>query len=190
MYNVLGQIDLYNSLDATKWQVSSRNYCKIKTPHIIIHICYSNIYNVWYIFTNIHIYDMIYIQHTWHNRLHGRSLLHLRELNSLNNLRHFNLKHRNQKIQWQHIGVGMHLYTAMGLLPNTSNCGCVCVGNAGNVFSATAGKQSRHASRHVLDARAVMHAGIGNSRFPLNSAVGEKFPAFPAHAPPAILRIW
>ena len=44
----------------------------------------------------------------------------------------------------------------MGLLPNASNCGCAC---AGNVFPATVGKQSRHASRHVRDARAVMHAG-------------------------------
>ena len=31
----------------------------------------------------------------------------------------------------------------MGLLPNTSNCGCACAGNAGNVFSATAGKQKK-----------------------------------------------
>ena len=64
----------------------------------------------------------------------------------------------------------------MGLLPKTSNCGCAYVGNAGNVFPATAGKQSRHASRHVLDARAAMHAGIANSRFPLKSAAGEYVP--------------
>ena len=60
----------------------------------------------------------------------------------------------------------------MGLLPNTSNCGCACVGNTGDVFPATAGKQSRHA-------RAVMHAGIANSRFPLNSAAGENVPGIP-----------
>ena len=41
--------------------------------------------------------------------------------------------------------------------------GCACVGNAGNVFPATDFKgkppvwRSRHASRHVRDARAVMH---------------------------------
>ena len=40
--------------------------------------------------------------------------------------------------------------------------GCACVGNAGNAFPATAGKRSRHASRHVRHARAVMHAGIAN----------------------------
>ena len=29
-------------------------------------------------------------------------------------------------------------------------------------FPATGGKRSRHASRHVRDARAVMHGGIAN----------------------------
>ena len=50
----------------------------------------------------------------------------------------------------------------MGLLPDTHNCGCACAGNAGNVFPVTAGKRSRHASRHVRYARVVMHAGIAN----------------------------
>ena len=50
----------------------------------------------------------------------------------------------------------------MGLLPDTQNCGCACAGNAGNVFPVTAGKRSRHASRHVRHARAVMHSGIAN----------------------------
>ena len=68
--------------------------------------------------------------------------------------------------------------------------GCACTGNAENVFPATAGQRSRHASRHVRDARAVMHAGIANWRFPLTSVAGKTFPAFPAHAQPAILRIW
>ena len=40
--------------------------------------------------------------------------------------------------------------------------GAHALGNAGNVFPATAGKRSRHASRHVRDARAVMHARIAN----------------------------
>ena len=51
---------------------------------------------------------------------------------------------------------------SMGLLPDTQNCGCACAGNAGNVFPVTAGERSRHASRHVRHARAVMHAGIAN----------------------------
>ena len=55
---------------------------------------------------------------------------------------------------------------SMGLLPDKSNCGCACAGNTGNVFPATAGKRFRHASRHVRDARAVMHAGIAYPRFP------------------------
>ena len=60
-----------------------------------------------------------------------------------------------------------------------SNCGFACAGNAGNVFPATAGKQYRHASRHVHDARAVMHAGIANSLFLLNSAAEENVPGIP-----------
>ena len=51
---------------------------------------------------------------------------------------------------------------SMGILPDTQNCGCACAGNAGNVSPVIAGKRSRHASRHVRDARAVMHAGIAN----------------------------
>ena len=68
---------------------------------------------------------------------------------------------------------------SMGLLPDTQNCGCACAGNAGNVFPATAGKRSRHASRHVRHARAVMHAGIANLRYPLKSAAGENVPGIP-----------
>ena len=67
----------------------------------------------------------------------------------------------------------------MGLLPDTQNCGCACAGNAGNVFPVTAGKRSRHASRHARHARAVMHAGIANKRFPLKSAAGENVPGIP-----------
>ena len=35
-------------------------------------------------------------------------------------------------------------------------------GNAGNVFPTTPGERSQHSSRHMRDARAVMHAGIAN----------------------------
>ena len=38
--------------------------------------------------------------------------------------------------------------------------------------------------------RAVMHARIANQRFPLKSVAGKTFPALPAYAQPAILRIW
>ena len=68
--------------------------------------------------------------------------------------------------------------------------GCGCTGNAREVFPATAGQRSRHASRHVRDKRAVMHTRIANWRFLLKSVAGKTFPAFPAHAQPAILRIW
>ena len=65
--------------------------------------------------------------------------------------------------------------STIGLLPDTQICGCACAGNAGNVFPVTAGKRSRHASRHVRDARAV----IANQRFPLKSAAGENVPGIP-----------
>ena len=44
---------------------------------------------------------------------------------------------------------------------------CACTGNVGNVFPAptskkTTNQRSLHASRHVRDARAVMHVGIAN----------------------------
>ena len=68
---------------------------------------------------------------------------------------------------------------AMGLLPDKQYCGCACAGNAGNAFPVTTGKRSRHASRHVRHARAVMHVGIANLRFPLKSAAGENVPGIP-----------
>ena len=42
----------------------------------------------------------------------------------------------------------------------------------------------------LRDPRAVMHAGIANKWFSLKSVAGKTLPAFPAHAQPAILRIW
>ena len=63
----------------------------------------------------------------------------------------------------------------MGLLPDTRNCGCAYAGDAGNVFPITAGERSRHASRHVRHARAV----IANYRFPLKSAAGGNVPGIP-----------
>ena len=59
--------------------------------------------------------------------------------------------HRNRFSNTAHI---YEVRGTLGLLPNTSNCGCVCAGNTGNVFPVTAGKQSRHASRHVRNAAA------------------------------------
>ena len=47
-----------------------------------------------------------------------------------------------------------------------------------------------HHGTCVTHARTVMHAGVANLRFPLKSVAGKTFPAFPAHAQPAILRIW
>ena len=69
--------------------------------------------------------------------------------------------------------------SSIGLLPDTQNCGCACARNAGNVFPVTAGERSWHASRHVRHARAVMHAGIANYRFPLKSPAGENVTGIP-----------
>ena len=68
--------------------------------------------------------------------------------------------HCKRPLQWGHYCIWW--YCGMGLLPDTQNCGCACAGNAGNVFPVTTGKRSRHASRHVRHARAMMHAGIAN----------------------------
>ena len=67
----------------------------------------------------------------------------------------------------------------MGHLPDTQNRRCACAGNAGNDFPVTAGKRSRHASRHVRHARAVVHAGIANYQFSLKLAAGENVPGIP-----------
>ena len=58
--------------------------------------------------------------------------------------------------------------------------GCACSGNAVNVFPATDLKGNR-----LRDAHVVMHVEIANP-----GVSGKKFPAFPAHAQPAISRIW
>ena len=82
----------------------------------------------------------------------------------------------------------LHMTFAMDLLSKICKIArYACVGNAGKVFSATAAKWSRHASRHVRDARAVMHDGIANKRFPLNPVAGKTFLAFLAHAQTRII---
>ena len=63
-------------------------------------------------------------------------------------------------------------------------------GMPGTLFPPPTSKEianwrSRHASRHVRHARAVMHVGIAKPR-----VAGKTFPAFPAHAQPSILCIW
>ena len=54
-----------------------------------------------------------------------------------------------------------------------------CAGNAANVFPATAGKRSRHTSRHVRDARTVMHVGIAKLQFSLKLVAGGNVPGIP-----------
>ena len=52
------------------------------------------------------------------------------------------------------------------------------------ISKETTSWRSRHASRHVRHARAVMHVRIANPRW------RGKRSRFPAHTQPAILRIW
>ena len=74
----------------------------------------------------------------------------------------------------------------MSLLQIRKIVGCACAGNAGNVFSPPTSKErARNESRHVRHARAVMHVGIANL-----AVAGKTFPAFPAFAQPASLRVW
>ena len=57
-------------------------------------------------------------------------------------------------------------YQAMGLLPDTQNCGMRMRWEYWEHFPATAttSQRSRQASRHVRHARAVMHVEIANPR--------------------------
>ena len=70
-----------------------------------------------------------------------------------------------------------------------NNAGCICAGNAGIVF--------RHRlQKKPLDSDPDMHHGTCVTRVPqwmsgsLTRGGGETFPAFPAHAQPAILSIF
>ena len=105
------------------------------------------------------------------------------------------------------------IYTVMGLLPDTWNCGLHIIRECREHFprhrlqKETASKRSRHASRHVRHARAVLHVGIPNpileklhhgpiaryAKLRVAHAPGMPgtfSPPFPVHVQPAILRIW
>ena len=74
--------------------------------------------------------------------------------------------------------------SAMDLLPDTQNSGCACAGNTGKVFPATDLKGNRGlAIPAFITARA-------SARDRQPAVAGKTFPVFPAHAQPAILRIW
>ena len=68
--------------------------------------------------------------------------------------------------------------------------GCACAGNAGNVFPATDIKVNRELTIPAcITARASSTCRDAcRDRWP--KVAGKTFPAFPAHAQPAILRIW
>ena len=92
---------------------------------------------------------------------------------------------------WARIAVSLSVENipALALLPDVQNCGLRMRRECLERFHRHR-RLSRHASWHVRDSRAVMHARIVNQRFPLNSVAEKTFQVFPAHAQPAILRIW
>ena len=62
----------------------------------------------------------------------------------------------------------------MGLLPVKQICELCMRQEYRNVFPASTVKRSQHASRHVRDARVLMHAGIANWQLPLESVAGKR----------------
>ena len=74
----------------------------------------------------------------------------------------------------------------MGFFPDTQNWGLRMRREYRECFSRHHGL----AIPACIMERAVMHAGIANYRLPLKLMAAKTFPAFPAHAQRAILRIW
>ena len=77
-----------------------------------------------------------------------------------------------------------------GLLRDAQNCGLRMRRECWERFLSNRRLAIPTCITHVRDARALIHAGIANLRFPLKSVAGKTFPAFPAHVQLAILRIW
>ena len=77
----------------------------------------------------------------------------------------------------------------MGLLPDMKKCVLRMRRECRKRFPRHRGLAIPTSITHVRDARAVMYAGIANL-LPFESMAGKTFPAFPAHAQPAVLRIW
>ena len=117
-------------------------------------------HNLHLILTNA--LNLLYILHLRHNKVHLR-LLAARVSVIVNAVNEWD----NNPYNPVPLRAPSPIPRSMGLLPDTENCGCACAGNAGNIIPASGGKRSRHISRHVRDARAVMHDGIANYRFPM-----------------------
>ena len=82
----------------------------------------------------------------------------------------------------------MALFT--GLLSDTQNYGCASAGNAGNVYpSPQVNDPDMHHGTCVTHVPWCMPGSL-TIGFLWNRPRGNTFPAFPAHAQPAILRIW
>ena len=96
----------------------------------------------------------------------------------------------NGRCWWTELFSRSWEHRAMGLLPDTQNYGCACAGNAGNVFpSPQVSDPDMHHGTCVTHVPWCMPGSL-TSGFLWSRRRGETFPAFPAHAQPAILRIW
>ena len=79
---------------------------------------------------------------------------------------------------------------SMGLLPDTQNRGCACAGMSGKFSpSPQVSDPDMHHGTCVTHVPWCMPGSLTSSFF-WNRRRGKTFPAFPAHAQPAILRIW
>ena len=117
----------------------------------------THIYTYIYIYTHIHIYTHT---HTW--TYISPWPCTLRCISEQLWVMTCNKNFCDAFIQMKWVLFPIAMNRSSGYKPDTQNCGCARAGNAGNVFPVTAGKRSRHASRHVRHARVVMHAGIAN----------------------------
>ena len=67
---------------------------------------------------------------------------------------------------------------------------CACAGNAGNIFPSTDFKWNRQLAIPACITARAWRTCRDACRDSYSVVVGKTFPAFPAHAQPAILRIW
>ena len=68
--------------------------------------------------------------------------------------------------------------------------GCACAGNAGNVFPATDFKGKRQLAIPACITARALRTCHDACRDRYLAVAGKTFPAFPAHAQPALLLIW
>ena len=97
---------------------------------------------------------------------------------------------REDQCQRSHAHGFYYKIRPMGLLPDTWNCGLRMRRDAGNVFPATDVKGNHYIAIPACITARAWRTCRDACRDRLPTVAGKTFPAFPAHAQPAILRIW